>query len=153
MATRSAIGIVRDGGIEGIYCHWDGYPQHHGHILLNYYNQEKTNQLMKHGSLSVLGPNIGVKHAFSNPHPWNSAAYLAEESLQENSCTFYGRDRGDKETESKIFNDVSEFIDYYRSSGAEYSYLMKDGEWYLLHNPEELIPLNKIVPNVKDDLK
>lgn len=153
MATRSAIGIVRDSQIEGVYCHWDGYPQHHGHILLNYYDENKTNELMKLGSLSVLERNIGVKRHFSNPYPWGTPSYIAEEALHEDSCTFYGRDRGDENTGSKTFDSVSEFIDYYRSSGAEYSYLMKEGTWYLLHNPEEFIPLNKIVPDVRDDLK
>ncbi len=29
MATRSNIGIVNDNGsVTGIYCHWDGYPEH-----------------------------------------------------------------------------------------------------------------------------
>ncbi len=35
MATRSNIGIVNeDGSITGIYCHYDGYPEYVGKMLL-----------------------------------------------------------------------------------------------------------------------
>jgi hypothetical protein len=38
MATRSRIGIeLEDGVIESIYCHWDGYPENNGKILLEHY--------------------------------------------------------------------------------------------------------------------
>ena len=38
MATRSVIGIVNlDKSITGIYCHYDGYPENNGKILLNHY--------------------------------------------------------------------------------------------------------------------
>ena len=41
MATRSNIGIVNeDDSITAIYCHWDGYPEHNGKILLNHYNNK-----------------------------------------------------------------------------------------------------------------
>ena len=39
MGTRSKIGILRrDGTVDHIYCHWDGYPEHNGSILFNEYN-------------------------------------------------------------------------------------------------------------------
>ena len=39
MGTRSKIGILRrDGTVDHIYCHWDGYPEHNGVILFNDYS-------------------------------------------------------------------------------------------------------------------
>ena len=51
MSTRSKIGILRkDGTVDHIYCHWDGYPEHNGCILYNDYNNiNKINSLIKNG--------------------------------------------------------------------------------------------------------
>lgn len=39
MSTRSAIGFISDAGtFEAIYCHYDGYPEHVGKILVEHYN-------------------------------------------------------------------------------------------------------------------
>ena len=38
MATRSTIAMkTKDGKIKAIYCHWDGYVDHNGRILSNFY--------------------------------------------------------------------------------------------------------------------
>lgn len=60
MATRSNIGIEnRDGSIEFVYCHWDGYPENQGPILLNHYNtEEKVRDLISQGSFSGLETSI-----------------------------------------------------------------------------------------------
>lgn len=49
MSTRSKIGILRkDGTVDHVYSHWDGYPEHNGVILLNEYsNINKMNHLIK----------------------------------------------------------------------------------------------------------
>lgn len=38
MSTRSLIGHYIDGGVRGIYCHYDGYPEHVGKILVQHHN-------------------------------------------------------------------------------------------------------------------
>ena len=60
MGTRSKIGILRkDGSVDHVYCHWDGYPEHNGSLLFNEYsNINKMNQLIKLGDMSVLNEHI-----------------------------------------------------------------------------------------------
>ena len=47
MSTRSKIGILRkDGTVDHVYAHWDGYPEHNGVILYNEYsniNKKESN--------------------------------------------------------------------------------------------------------------
>lgn len=82
MGTRSRIGILEpDGTVTYIYCHLDGYMDHHGPILLNHYkSEEKVRALIVLGGISRLGEEIGEKHDFDNP--------------PKNTCNVYGRDRG-----------------------------------------------------------
>jgi len=46
-------------------------------------------------------------------------------------CVAYGRDRGEKGTESKLFKSLSQFERYMDSNGAQYQYLFDTnvGEW------------------------
>jgi hypothetical protein len=56
MATRSLIGIKLDNEIvKTIYCHWDGYPEHNGKLLVENYSSPATiTELMELGDLSTL---------------------------------------------------------------------------------------------------
>jgi hypothetical protein len=85
MSTRSAIIIEEnDGTAKGIYCHSDGYPEHHKPILLKHYESEaKVRELIALGSLSVLGTVLGKAHDF-------------EERGMRDECTAYHRDRGEE---------------------------------------------------------
>ena len=69
MSTRSDIIVQRaDGKWHRIYCHSDGYLSHNGQILFDHYNsQAKAESLVQLGDLSLLGPEIGVKHPFEGP--------------------------------------------------------------------------------------
>ena len=57
MATRSTINkLNKDGTVTSIYCHWDGYPEHHMPLLKAGYTEEKdVDELLALGSLSKLG--------------------------------------------------------------------------------------------------
>jgi hypothetical protein len=56
MGTRSTIGVLNtDGSVTAVYCHWDGYPEHNGKILMeNYITEEKVRELIDFGSISSL---------------------------------------------------------------------------------------------------
>ena len=42
MATSSVIGVKQaDGGVMAVRCHWDGYPEHIGLILHEFYGDKK----------------------------------------------------------------------------------------------------------------
>lgn len=117
MGTRSAIGLLEDGKIKAIYCHWDGYVDHNGRILEESYRDvDKVKQLLALGDLSVLDNALGEKHDFDKRLP--------------GSCTFYGRDRDDDvECDPKYFDTAKEMCDWYGDS--EYFYLMKNGVWFV----------------------
>ena len=116
MGTRSTIGFVNsNGAVQGIYCHWDGYPDYNGRILRDSYTTpDKIRRLMKLGDLSSLGAKIGRKHKFDQ--------HIAD------TCTAYGRDRGETGTEAQLFTDEAEFLKDDR--GQDYLYLFKAGKWY-----------------------
>lgn len=137
MGTRSAI-VMHDGhhrNYRGIYCHWDGYPEYNGMILLEHYtNPDKVGELISLGDLSSLGDEIGEKHAFNN--------------RDEKHCTFYGRDRGESGTDAKSFATIEDVMDYYSPAGIEYIYVFhpndyEDWSCYRVHD-KQYINLYKI---------
>jgi hypothetical protein len=69
MATRSTIAKYNaDGTITAIYCHYDGYPQHNGRILNEYYaSNSGANLLLKLGSFSALYENVDQIKLYNEP--------------------------------------------------------------------------------------
>lgn len=96
MGTRSDIIVHRtDGKWARIYCHWDGYLSYNGRILFDHYkDQKKVEKLVELGDLSSLKENIGRKHSFDN--------------VSKTMCTFYGRDRGEKDVDARVGNSIDE---------------------------------------------
>ena len=115
MGTRSRIGVMHGDKVKSIYCHWDGYLDHNGRILQAHYDSAKTNMLVALGDMSSLRPELGEKHHFDD---------------RNEGCTFYGRDRGEKDVEFKVAHTFEEFLGQCYDSAAEYYYIMKDGVWY-----------------------
>ena len=74
MATRSLIGINLNNGITKIiYCHWDGYPEHNGQLLVNNYNSPSAVfDLLELGDLSSLDTTPAGCTAFHRDRnePW-----------------------------------------------------------------------------------
>ena len=107
MGTRSRIAIIKkDGSIRSIYCHWDGYLEHNGVILLNYYDtEEKVNKLIDLGALSSLERTLDGTVSY---HKWRGEELRVEE-----------------------FKNIAEFFDYMYYSWEEYAYIFKDNEWYV----------------------
>jgi hypothetical protein len=113
MATRSYIGVRNtDDSVSYIYCHFDGYPEHNGEILVEHYTSiNKVNELLKLGDLSVLGADIGEKHNFDSPRRgW---------------CRAYRRDRGESNTEAKSL-PFSKLIE---NTDVDYIYVF-DGDYW-----------------------
>lgn len=114
MGTSSRIGIRNsDDSVVSIYCHWDGYPDHNGRILVEHYTDEaKVRELMALGNLSTLGANIGSQRGVTSPT---------------NECNAYGRDRGDSDNEAFHSTSVQEFVDV--NWNEEYYYIFHYGRW------------------------
>jgi hypothetical protein len=135
MATRSTIALeFADGTVQQIYAHFDGYLEHNGRILKEHYSDPfKLQELIELGSISVLAPEIGVKHPFDNPHRWGTPDYLAHEAEYKHMTKFYGRDRGETETKARRFADFAD----YQANGQweEYNYILRqvDGQaqWFV----------------------
>jgi hypothetical protein len=74
MATRSLIGINLNNGITKIiYCHWDGYPEHNGQLLVNNYTSPSAVfDLLGLGDLSTLGESLTSSTAYhrDRKEPW-----------------------------------------------------------------------------------
>jgi hypothetical protein len=125
MATRSTIALeFADGTIGQVYCHWDGYLVHNGKILLeNYSNPFILRDLIDLGSLSSLRPTIGTKHPFSH---YDVANMTFEEygNLYRDMCTFYGRDRGEGQSDATYFKDYEHFL--VDGQAEEYDYILRN---------------------------
>jgi hypothetical protein len=121
MGTRSRIGVMHGSNCKSIYVHWDGYPTGVGRVLYDYYNSSKANHLVSLGDASSLCPDVfvpeGVEHSFDTP--------------AKGITTFYGRDRGEKNTEWKTDVTFEAFLERADGCGAEYYYIMQDGEWFV----------------------
>ena len=100
MATRSTIAVQHeDGKISQIYCHWDGYLSHNGYILQHHYNTlAQAEELVSHGSLSILAERINPIEAHSFDKP------------ESGTCVYYGRDRGEKNTKPNVFDSVEHYM-------------------------------------------
>ena len=59
MSTRSIIGIINDdNSVNSVYCHFDGYPEHTGYFLKEFFDTtEKVNNLISNGDISSLVSN------------------------------------------------------------------------------------------------
>lgn len=132
MGTRSRIGVMHGDKCKSIYCHWDGYLDHNGKILLEHYDSAKANYLVALGDISSLDKNVeipeGVKHTFDEP--------------AEGITTFYGRDRKENGCQFAVDHSFEDFMKRVVDSGAEYYYIMRDGVWYYGENGE-LVELSK----------
>ena len=73
MATRSTIGYeTADGGYVGVYCHYDGYPDHMGPILSRMYHADVVilvGRALQVGGLSSVDMNGDHELGNGGPTP------------------------------------------------------------------------------------
>lgn len=135
MATRSTIAIeAADGTVKQIYCHWDGYLDHNGKLLITHYKDAaKAEQLIALGSISSLRRDVGEKHDFNN----------ADDAREKGWTTAYHRDRG----EDLSVNEFKSFDDYRANHQyEEYEYILRNtGEWFVAAYGEKYVPLAEAI--------
>ena len=102
MGTKSNIAYKKeDGSIVSSYCHYDGYVENNGVMLLKHYNGEKqARELVDNGYMSSLGSTIEVIN--------EGRANKDEPELYKNEYYF--------------INDLDTLF-------IEFVYLFKDGGW------------------------
>ena len=113
MATRGNIGYKTENGeYKFIYTHWDGYILENGLLLFRHYTDfEKIKLLVDQGDISSLSHNCdgGMGHSFDEP--------LSKQT------TYYGRDRGEQNTEPKITKNRDDIY------ANEFAYVWEDDHW------------------------
>lgn len=145
MATRSTIALeFADGTVGQVYCHWDGYLSNNGKILFeNYSDPFKLRELIDLGGLSSLRSTIGTKHPFSMYEANMTQDEYA--NLYRDMCTFYGRDRGEGESDANYFKDFAD----YRANGQaeEYDYILRNvngvATWFVSDHGGEFVLLTE----------
>ena len=125
MGTRSSIAMKTEDGIRAIYCHWDGYIDHNGRILKEFYStDEKVKALLDLGDLSSLRQEIGEQQDFDAKYKENP-----ELPMFENWRLAYGRDRGETDVEAQTFEDVKTWVEAEAERWCEYFYLWDGRDW------------------------
>ena len=89
---------------KSVYCHYDGYLEYTGKLLLENYDSALANQLV------ALGDNSGVQKTLED-------------------MKFYS-DRGETDVSWQVAHTFEEFLEQVDNCGGEYYYIMRDGEWY-----------------------
>lgn len=139
MATRSLIAKqIAEDKFRTIYCHWDGYLDHNGRVLLDHYNTpEKLDELLALGPISFLAPKLNpdpnMPHTFENP--------------QQDVVQAYARDRGE-EFHPAVELSFDELMD--DRAWADYVYIFdQEGKWKYVQPWKE----DKSLRDVKEDLE
>lgn len=134
MGTRSRIGIeMPDHSVVSVYCHWDGYPEHNGKILVKHYqNREDVQELIDGGGISSLR---------TRQNGWGLPNSLKDENgeyiFDDNG---YMRYENDREPQPLYYTERGEELDIEHTSfdefvsgklgGEEYAYLYDlNGNW------------------------
>ena len=123
MATRAIIAKLADNGVQAIYSHSDNYLEHTGKILDQHYQDEdKVNELLSLGDVSIVDENIGVKIDFNDYK-------LRAENKQ---CLFYARDRGEKYKHAEQLKDESALLKHaFEYYDVNFIYMFAFGHWYV----------------------
>ena len=122
MSTRAYVGyLTKSGSFKYIYSHSDNYPEGTGQVLIKHYDLEKTKELVKLGSASVIEKNLD---------PMGNSGHNFE-NRQAGVCVFYHRDRGEPKVDTKASTmkvmDLDVLLD-----GIDYVYVIdQKGVWYV----------------------
>ena len=146
MSTRSYIAIkTGENTYRAVYCHYDGYLEYNGRMLLEHYNtQERVEKLLSLGCISSLHeklePEAGSHHCFDTP--------------DKDVTVFYGRDRGEKGQEALVCTE-KQLKD--PRSWINFIYVFDNGTWYfseIEHNGfSEFQPLAPAIQKINEKEK
>jgi len=108
MSTRSMIAQAqKNGTVRAVYCHGDGYPEHNGRLLNEYWTEQAdVAELIEGGDMSSLGATLST-------------------------CKFYAQ-AGDEDSAYIMAGEFNSYADFLTSIGndIEYVYVMlRTGKW------------------------
>ena len=113
MGTRSRVAVMHGDVCKSVYCHYDGYLDYTGRILLAHYDSTAANALV------ARGDNSGVKETLEEMNFYEDRDAQGEdvnEFLQSTPWT--------------VAHSFEEFLEQVQGCGGEYYYVMRDGVWY-----------------------
>lgn len=148
MATRSMIyKEEQDGTLKGIYCHWDGYLEYNGSILLEHYSEpDKLEKLLALGDISSLGEELEVSeavrlygHYYYISEDFKALSDEEQERLKNEASSgkytvAYHRDFGEKMNPNDIITleEQKQGKHLFEKKGVDYIYIQdKNGVWYV----------------------
>ena len=152
MGTRSTIALeFADGTVEQVYCHWDGYLEHNGQLLLKHYsNPFILRDLIDLGDISSLKSTVGTKHAFSQFD--NGMTQDEYYKLYGEMTTFYGRDRGETGTSAKKFASYEDYL--LNCQWEEYDYILRNDNgvavWFVSDHDGDYVTLESAIMDEQD---
>jgi len=129
MGTRSTIALeFADGTVQQVYCHWDGYLEHNGQILQNYYMDPfKVRDLIDLGGFSSL-----------------------DKTVEATAATAYTQ-RGETKRVEK-FIDYEDYIENHQYE--EYEYILRQVEgkavWFVKCHDDDYVTLAEAIMDEKD---
>jgi hypothetical protein len=128
MSTNSTIAVQHlDGTVHQIYCHWDGYLDYNGSMLKQFYNTpELAKELVSVGDLSSLNQRINPIDIHSFDYPEGGV------------CVYYGRDRGESNTETNVYESFDHYRLRYDRQEYNYLYVEADEQWYVVYKDGSL---------------
>jgi hypothetical protein len=98
---------------KSVYCHYDGYLDYAGRILLERYDSTLANALV------ARGDNSGVKETLEGMNFYEDREAQGEEVTEFLASTPW-----------EVAHTFDEFLEQVYNCGSEYYYVMKDGVWY-----------------------
>lgn len=130
MGTRSRVAVMHGDVCKSVYCHYDGYLDYTGRILMAHYDSTAANMLV------ARGDNSGVKETIEDMN-----FYEDREAQGEDVTEFLDS------TPWQVAHSFEEFLEQVDQCCGEYYYVMKDGVWYAgaVYATEGLIK-NGLVP-------
>ena len=146
MAARSMIyKEQQDGTLKGIYCHWDGYLEYNGSILLEHYSDpDKLEKLLALGDISSLGEELETSEAV---RLYGNYYYISEdfkalsdeeqERLKNEASSgkytiAYHRDFGERLNPNDIITQKEQKEGQHKFEKVDYVYIQdKSGVWYV----------------------
>ena len=133
MGTRSRIGYeLPDHSVVSVYCHWDGYLEHNGRILVQeYLDRDKVQELIDGGGISSLRTRStwstgSALRDENGEYICDAAGYLTYEDDRDPQPLYY-TERG--EELEVVLSSFDEFVSG-KLGGEEYAYLYDlNGNW------------------------
>ena len=113
MGTRSRVAVMHGDVCKSVYCHYDGYLDYTGRILLSHYDSTAANALI------ARGDNSGVKEILEEMNFYEDREAEGEDVEEFVNSTPWA-----------VAHSFEEFLDQVQGCYGEYYYVMRDGVWY-----------------------